>query len=152
MFVPDKALAVREAYRVLKRDGVFVFNVWDAMKYNKLGELAHRTIARYFKKDPPTFYQIPFTYRNRAELRRVLKQAEFRDIKIEVNAKIGRANQAGDVAKGLVEGNPVAMAIAKRDPSLLPIITETVTAAITRCFGKRDIRAPMRAIVVQLHV
>ena len=37
MFVPDKALAVREAYRVLKRDGVFVFNVWDAMKYNKLG-------------------------------------------------------------------------------------------------------------------
>ena len=43
MFVPDKALAAREAYRVLKYDGVFLFNVWDAMKHNKLGELAHRT-------------------------------------------------------------------------------------------------------------
>ena len=40
MFVPDKALAAREAYRVLKRDGLFIFNVWDAMKHNKLGELA----------------------------------------------------------------------------------------------------------------
>jgi ubiquinone/menaquinone biosynthesis C-methylase UbiE len=70
MFVPDKALAAREAYRVLKRDGLFLFNVWDAMKHNKLGELAHRTIASYFKKDPPTFYQIPFSYHNRAEIHR----------------------------------------------------------------------------------
>jgi len=55
MFVADKALAAREAYRVLKRNGLFLFSVWDGMKHNKLGELAHRTIASYFKKDPPTF-------------------------------------------------------------------------------------------------
>ena len=59
MFVLDKALAARQAYRVLKRDGIFLFNVWDALKHNKLGELAHRTITSYFKKDPPTFYQVP---------------------------------------------------------------------------------------------
>ena len=60
--------------------------------------------------------------------------------------------RAEDVASGLVEGNPMAVAIAKRDPSLLPVITEAVTAAITRRFGKRDIHAPMRAIVVQARV
>ena len=43
----------------------------------------------------------------------------------------------------------MAVAIATRDPSLLPVITDVVTAAITRRFGKRDIRAPMRAIVVE---
>src|SRR5205807_2738726 len=118
-FVPDKALAAREAYRVLKRDGVFLFNVWDALKHNKLGELAHRTITSYFKKDPPTFYQVPFSYHNRTEIRRVLKQAGFREIKTEVIAKIGKATRAKDVARGLVEGDPVAVAIAKRDPSLL---------------------------------
>jgi len=152
MFVPDKALATREACRVLKRDGLFLFNVWDAMKHNKLGELAHRTIASYFKKDPPTFYQVPFSYHTRGEIRRVLKQAGFREIKTEVIAKIGKAKRAEDVASGLVEGNPMAVAIAKRDPSLLPVITEAVTAAITRRFGKRDIHAPMRAIVVQARV
>ena len=149
MFVPDKAQAAREAYRVLKPDGIFLFNAWDAMRHNKLGELAHRTIASYFEKDPPTFYQIPFSYHNRAEIRRILKQAWFREIKTEVIAKIGKANRAEDVARGLVEGNPVAVTIAKRDPSLLPTITRAVTSAITRRFGKRDIRAPMRAIVAR---
>ena len=152
MFVPDKALAAREAYRVLKRNGVFLFNVWDAMKHNKLGELAHRTITSYFKKDPPTFYQVPFGYHNRTEIRRILKQAGFRDIKTAVIAKLGKANRAEDVAKGLVEGNPVAVAIAKRDPSLPPIIISALTDAITRRFGERDIRAPMRAIVVRARV
>ncbi len=107
MFVPDKALAAREAYRVLKRDGVFLFNVWDALKHNKLGELAHRTIASYFQKDPPTFYQVPFSYHKRTEIRRVLKQAGFREIKTEVIAKIGKATWAEDVARGLVSrGKP----------------------------------------------
>src|SRR5438270_8770940 len=152
MFVPDKALAAREAYRVLKRDGVCLFNVWDALKHNELGELAHRTTTSYSKKDPPTFYQIPFSYHNRAEIRRVIKQAGFREIKTEVIAKIGIASRAEDAARGLIHGNPVAVAIAKRDPSLLPVITDAVAAAITRRFGKRDIRATMRAIVVQARV
>jgi len=149
MFVPDKAHAAREAYRVLKRNGLLLFNVWDAMRYNKLGQLAHRTIVSYFEKDPPMFYKVPFSYHNRVEIRRILKQAGFREIKTEVVAKIGKATRAEDVARGLVEGNPVAVTIAKRDPSLLAIITGAVTAAITRRFGKRDIRAPMRAIVVR---
>jgi len=149
MFVSDKALAARQAYRVLKRDGLFLFNVWDAMRHNKLGELAHRTITSYFENDPPTFYKVPFSYHNRNQIRKILKQAGFREIKTELIAKIGKANRAEDVARGLVEGNPVAVTIAKRDPSLLPIITGAVTAAITRRFGKRDIRAPMQAIVVQ---
>ena len=95
----DKTLAAREAYRVLKRDGLFLFSVWDAMRHNKLGELAHRTITSYFKNDPPTFYKVPFSYHNRAEIRRILKQAGFREIKTEVIAKIGKAKRAEDVAK-----------------------------------------------------
>jgi ubiquinone/menaquinone biosynthesis C-methylase UbiE len=152
MFVSDKAHAAREAHRVLKRDGIFLFNVWDAMRHNKLGELAHRTITSYFDKDPPTFYQVPFSYHDRTEIRRILKQAGFRKIETKVIAKVGKAKRAEDIAKGLVEGNPVAVTIAKRDASLLPIITDAVNAAITRRFGKRDIRAPMRAIVVRAHV
>src|SRR2546423_8092493 len=109
------------------------------MRHNKLGELAHRTIASYFEKDPPTFYQVPFSYHNRAEIRRVLKQAGFREIKTEVIAKIGQAKRAEDVARGLVEGNPVAVTIAERGPSLLPVITDAAAAASTRPLGKQNI-------------
>ena len=124
----------------LKRDGLL--ERWATMNTGNQWEALDMTIAGYFEKDPPTFYQIPFSYHNRAEIRRILKRAGFREIKTEVIAKIGKANRAEDVARGLVEGNPVAVTIAKRDPSLLPTITGALTAAITRRFGKRDIRAP----------
>ena len=149
MFVPDKALAAREAHRVLKPGGLFLFNVWDAMEYNELGQLTHQTIASYFDKDPPAFYEVPFGYHDQDEITRVLKEAGFEAIEIEVVAKVGAAIRAEDAATGLVQGNPVAVAIAERNPSLLPVITRAVAQAITDRFGTTDIRAPMRAIVVQ---
>jgi len=79
----------------------------------------------------------------------VLKEAGFQEIKIEVVAKVGAVGRAEDAATGLVQGNPVAVAIAERDPSLLPVITKAVAQAIAGRFGDTDIRAPMRAIVVQ---
>ena len=68
-----------------------------------------------------------------------------------LNVELGRLlyDRAEEAAKGLVQGNPVAVAIVERDPSLLPVITKAVAQAITDRFGEKDIRAPMRAIVVQ---
>lgn len=151
MFVPDKALVAREARRVLKRGGVFLFNVWDSMKHNALGRIAHETIGSFFKNDPPTFYQVPFGYHDEAEINRVLDDAGFRDIRFDVLAKTGRATPAGDVAEGLVRGNPVSIAIAERDPLLLPIITNAVAAALRQHFAGDLIEAPMRAIAVEAH-
>ena len=149
MFVPDKALAVREAHRVLKPGGLFLFNVWDAMEHNQLGQITHETIASYFDKDPPDFYEIPFGYHDQNDIKRTLKEAGFQEIKIEVVDRVGAASEAEDAATGLVHGNPVGVAIAERDPSLLPVITKAVARAIADRFGETDIRAPMRAIVVQ---
>lgn len=149
MFVPDKPLAVGEAYRVLNPHGVFLFNVWDAMEHNELAQLTHQTISSYFDKDPPAFYEVPFGYHDKEEIKRVLKEARFQEIKTEVVAKVGEATRSEDAAIGLVQGNPVAVAIAERDPSLVPVITKAAAHAITNRFGERDIRVPMRAIVVQ---
>jgi ubiquinone/menaquinone biosynthesis C-methylase UbiE len=149
MFVPDKALAAREARRVLKPGGLFLFNVWDALEHNAVGWLAHETITSYFEKDPPTFYQVPFGYHDQDEIRRTLESAGFREVRMEVMSKVGKARRPQDVAIGLVQGNPVALAIAERDPSLLPVITDAVAKAIARRFGEENIRAPMRAIVVE---
>jgi ubiquinone/menaquinone biosynthesis C-methylase UbiE len=149
MFVPEKGLAVREARRVLKPGGLFLFNVWDAIEQNALGHLTHRIVTSFFDKDPPMFYQVPFGYHDQAEIRRVLEGAGFRDISIEVVPKVGQVGRAEDAATGLVHGNPIAVAIAERDPSLLPTITNAVAQAIRDELGKSDVRAPMRALVVQ---
>src|SRR6266404_7077982 len=144
MFVPDKALSAREAHRVLKPGGVFLFNVWDALDHKALGRIAHETITSFFEKDPPTFYQIPFGYHDQDEIKRLLAAAGFRDNRIDVVAKVGGASRAEDVAQGLVNGNPVAVAITERDPSLLPVITNAVADALKKHFGETAVRAPMQ--------
>lgn len=148
MFVPDKALAAREAHRVLKPGGVFLFNVWDSLEHNDLCRIAHETITTFFEKDPPTFYQTPFGYHDHAEIKRVLEAAGFRDLRIEVVAKTSGASRPEDAAQGLVHGNPVAVAISERDPALLPVITQAVATALKKRFGETEVRAPMRAIAV----
>jgi ubiquinone/menaquinone biosynthesis C-methylase UbiE len=149
MFVPDKALCAREARRVLRPGGAFLFNVWDSLAVNPLGKIPHETITRYFEKDPPTFYQVPFGYYDQAEMKRVLEGAGFRDVRIEVVSKNSGSSRVEDAAVGLVQGTPVSVAIAERDASLLPVITEAVARALEKQFGGPSFSAPMRAIVVE---
>jgi ubiquinone/menaquinone biosynthesis C-methylase UbiE len=151
MFVPDKRAAVRETYRVLKPGGSFLFNVWDAMEDNELAKIAHETIVSFFDRDPPNFYEVPFGYHDRGEIEKLMTQEGFRAIQISVVAKESKASQAENAARGLVEGNPVVVAITERDPSLVPKITDAVAAAIKSRFGDVSVRAPMRAIIVQAH-
>jgi len=59
MFMPDKALAIREARRVLRPNGLFAFNVWGTFAENPFGWIAHTAIAKFFPTEPPTFYLTP---------------------------------------------------------------------------------------------
>ena len=79
----------------------------------------------------------------------MLEAAGFSDVRIDVVSKVSAAARAEDAAAGLVHGNPVSMAIAERDASLLPVITIAVADALQKHFGGSMFRAPMRAIVVQ---
>jgi len=106
------------------------------MERNELGQLTHQTIASYFDKDPPTFYEVPFGYHDQDEIKRVLKEAAFQEIKTEVVSKVGAASRAEDAATGLVQGNPVAAAIAERKQFLVSPsasnASPTVSLLITR--------------------
>ena len=149
MFVPEKLVAAREVCRVLKPGGVFLFNVWGPLERNPLARIVRETVEGFFEQDPPTFYRVPFSYHDQAEIRRMLETAGFREITLEVVEKVSGASTAADLAKGFVDGNPISVAIAERDRSLFPKITAALSRAIEEEFGATEVRAPMQAIVAQ---
>ncbi|MBV9618380.1 MAG: class I SAM-dependent methyltransferase [Verrucomicrobia bacterium] len=148
MFVPDKATALREAQRVLRPGGTFLFNVWDSFESNPFAEIAHTTIASFFDRDPPKFYEIPFSLYDLNLVREVLQNAGFGKIQSFVESKRCRVKSAKEFATGLVRGNPVGLEAEERgiDPEKL---IDAVAKQLTKRFGAAPVEDKMRAIVWQ---
>ena len=145
MFVPDKAAAMREAHRVLRAGGVVLFNVWDSLDANPFAEIAHTTIASFFDRDPPRFYEIPFNVHDSKLVRELLQNAGFEKIESFVETKPCRSKSAKEFATGLVRGNPVGAEATERGVNPEDLI-EAVAKRLAERFGATPFQSTMRAI------
>ena len=132
MFFSDKAAGAREAFRVLKPGGLYLFNVWDALEHNPVPRLTHETIAGFFPKDPPQFYAVPFSYHDVTAIESLLREAGFEAVRVERVAKEGKSASTAEAAIGLIEGNPVFGEIMQRRPEALAEIKTAVAARLAR--------------------
>ena len=147
MFFPDKAAGVREAYRVLRPGGTYVFNVWHRIEHNAVARIAHDTFREFFPTDPPQFYQTPFSLNDATAVRRLLDAAGFSDVAHETVDRVGQSPSAADAARGLVEGNPVIGTIMERRPEALPDIKAAVAHNVAADLGDHPVRGRLRAHV-----
>ena len=147
MFFADKAAGVREAFRVLKPGGRYLFNVWDEMARVPIARITHETVATFFPADPPQFYTVPTGFYQPEPILALLEQAGFGPVEWSYVEKTGTSPSAAEAATGLVEGNPILGAIMQRRPEALGEIKQAVTAAVAAELGDRPVRVPLRALV-----
>lgn len=147
MFYPDKAAGLREAFRVLKPGGLYLFNVWDRLGRNPVARITHETVATFFEKDPPQFYMTPFSLHDPEPTLRLLRDAGFADVQWVRVEKVGTSPSAADATIGLIEGNPIYGAIMERRPDALADIKKAVAAAIAKELGDNPVRCPESALV-----
>jgi ubiquinone/menaquinone biosynthesis C-methylase UbiE len=148
MFFPDKPKAYREARRVLKRGGRYLFNVWDSLAHNEITDLVVGSVAALFPNDPPQFLaRTPHGYHDKDAIAAALKQAGFADVAVEVVTRRARAASATDAVFGFVQGTPHRSEIEARDATRLMEATEAAAAAVQAKFGDGPIDGKIQALV-----
>lgn len=149
MFFPDRTLGYREARRVLKPGGRFLFNVWDRIEENVFADDVTNALARIFPDDPPRFLaRTPYGYHDTALIRRELEDAGFSRIVIETLAEQSRASSARIPAVAYCQGSPLRNEIEARDAGKLEAATDHAASAISARHGSGEVVAKIQAHVI----
>ncbi len=146
MFLPEKDRFAREAERVLKPGGLLALNVWDTMELNPFSLVGHETAGAMFPDDPPQFYRVPFGFTDPDALRALLVSNGFKDVKIERVQCEARAGTARSFATGMVEGNPIRLALEERGAPLGPLV-DAIEQELIQRFGDDPCVSPLQAWV-----
>ncbi|CAA9539141.1 MAG: Ubiquinone/menaquinone biosynthesis methyltransferase [uncultured Sphingosinicella sp.] len=133
MFFPDRIAAYREARRVLRPGGRFLFNCWDRLDRNPVSDIVASAVAALFQADPPSFLnRVPFGYHDKERVMADLRAAGFSDTAGETVVLESRLASARDAALGLCQGSPLRSEIEQRDPARIEEATSAVAEALSR--------------------
>jgi ubiquinone/menaquinone biosynthesis C-methylase UbiE len=149
MFFPDRPSGYREARRVLKPGGCFLFNVWDRIEENVFANDVTNALAAFFPDDPPRFMaRTPHGYHDTALIRRDLEKAGFADVTIETREEQSRAPSPRHVALAYCQGTPLRNEIEARGADQLEAATDHAAAAIAHRHGNGEVAAKIQAHVI----
>src|SRR5262249_36658498 len=149
MFFPDRISGYREARRVLKPEGYFLFNVWDRIEENVFADDVTNALAKIFPDDPPRFLaRTPHGYHDTALIRSELEEAGFSRVTIETRAAQSRASSPRVPAIAYCQGTPPRNEIEARDVGKLEAATDYATSAIAKRHGRGEVAAKIQAHVI----
>lgn len=149
MFFPDRGAGYREAKRVLKPGGHFLFNVWDRIEENVFADDVTQALAEIFPQDPPRFLvRTPHGYHDKGLIRRELEDAGFSHVTIDTKTQTSRAHSARLVAVAYCQGTPLRQEIDARDPTKLEAATNHAESKLVTRHGSGEVAAKIQAHVI----
>lgn len=148
MFFPDRVRGYREAGRVLRPGGSFVFNTWDRIENNEVTFIIESALTVAAPKSPLDFMsRTPHGYFSPTQIRIDLEAAGMQDVTITTVDGTSRTT-ASEAAIAFCQGTPLRAAIENHETLTVASATELAEAALLRRFGPGPINAPIRSFEV----
>lgn len=147
MFVPDRALAMREMKRVLAPGGILLLSSWDKLENNPATLMLHELAHDAFPDDPPVFMKVPFSIPDPAMLLQLAADAGYHSPRVDTVEIVGEAESAVHLATGFVRGNPLSHELTARNVDAAAFEAH-VAHRLAQHFGDHPCRTPMSAHVL----
>ena len=148
MFFQDRVAGYREARRVLRAGGHFIFSVWDRIEDNVFADEVTNALAGLFPNNPPRFLaRTPHGYHDTSMIRRDVEAAGFNDIEIETRAEQSPAHSPREPALAYCQGTPLRNEIEARGGDVEEA-TMHATRAICERHGEGEISAKIQAHII----
>jgi ubiquinone/menaquinone biosynthesis C-methylase UbiE len=141
MFFRERHAALKEMHRVLRKDGRLVLSVWQGLDRHPFYETLHEVSLRYFGKSS---VQAVFSLGDADELRKLLTDSGFRQIKIEPMSLTAHFPQPEEFLAWEIDINPAEA------PALQPLDKEAQQAIMAA--ARQDMQSPLEEIMQENHV
>lgn len=149
MFFPDRPNGYREARRVLKPGGIFVFTVWDRIEENVFANDVTMALAEMFPSDPPRFLaRTPHGYHDADLIRTELGLAGFSRVAVATRQEQSRAASPAHPAIAYCQGTPLRNEIEARGANMLTPATDHAATVISSRHGNGAVAAKIQGLVV----
>ena len=149
MFFPDRIAGYREARRVLKPGGRFLFNVWDRIEENGFARVVTDRLALLYPDNPPLFLaRIPHGYHDVTRIQADLRSAGYSKIEIKTIAHTSAAASSIDPAVAYCQGTPLRNEIEARPDGSLESATARASDALREVYGDGPVSAKIQAHLV----
>lgn len=141
-FFPDRPAALRDMHRVLAPNGRLALAVWRGLEHQPFYAALTEALERYVSSEAAASLRAAFTLRDRNDIRALVAEAGFRDIRIRIRSRLTRYPSLAEYVLGYLSGTPMAGPVAALDDVVRREMVEYVCSSLREYVDDDGMAAP----------